>query len=261
MRTAFRTSGIVAEIICNSKILKELVSDLDDSSATLVRVVLSSNKLSFSVTTTNGTIEIEAPNNLFAKFKVSRTSRTFIYRKENFLRGMAALAYATDTYLIINDDGILKLQHIIAPKANHADHVFLEYYCSSTAGIGALLEEESNHLQTNGIHSSREQQPDTNVRRPRAPSSSSDDEALLPVPKKRYFGVTHSSATTTVSSTSKPADDSVPNHRPIFSYSPVLPTDDSHDNFADDDHQEKSNIQQQQQQGTGRRSSFLSPEY
>ena len=133
VKAAFRATATVCKFIAPSPLFRDLFCDFDDNAA--LRVTVTPAKLIIANATGVGTKEVHAPRGLFHKFDVGNRHHSFTYRNSAFLRGMRALAYATDTYIQINADGMLHVQHILGlPRSSgalDADDLFLEYTCCS----------------------------------------------------------------------------------------------------------------------------------
>ena len=124
---AFRARPTICKLIAVSRLLRDLVADFDDGSAAskAIRLSVTERHLRLSTAGGLGTLEIDAPRALFTTFhRGKKTDIAFTYQKDIFLRGTKALSYATDTYIAINDMGMLQLRHIF-------NGVHFEYTCAA----------------------------------------------------------------------------------------------------------------------------------
>jgi Repair protein Rad1/Rec1/Rad17 len=112
----FRSTQEVAQMIVQSEVLKEGIMELVEiSGATTVRLVVTGvgkAGLHLSTEGTMGVCEIDLPasSDAFVSFKCGETYN-WEYSLGSLQLGMKALTVATETYIRINSDGIMCIQH------------------------------------------------------------------------------------------------------------------------------------------------------
>ena len=77
-----------------------------------------------------GCVQIDVPRDAFLDFEAPPDRRVWTYQTAAFLHGMKALPHAHETYLRVNDRGMLLVQHMVANTlGNNQDNMYLEYLC------------------------------------------------------------------------------------------------------------------------------------
>jgi len=149
MTSAFRTSNQVCKAIMKSEHLKDALYELQDlQGSNLVRVIMSPRAPYFQLSASGnlGTLEIEfnKTSDLFVFFECldqsseqsnvgqgTNRSNQWEYPLHSLLQGMRALVVASETFVRINDEGIMCIQHQIV--AASGKKCFVDFLMVPTA--------------------------------------------------------------------------------------------------------------------------------
>lgn len=132
LASAFRSSPEVLRAILKSEVLKEAISDLSDlPGAGSVRVAVAPQEPHFHLTAGGvyGALEIFLPRSseAFVHFDCSE-ARAWSYGLGALNQGMRALTVAKETYMRINEEGILCVQHQVENTAS-GHSTFIDFLC------------------------------------------------------------------------------------------------------------------------------------
>jgi len=189
MTTAFKTSNQVCKTVLKSELLKEALYELQDlQGASTVKVVMSPLAPYFQLASGGnlGSLEIEfnKSSDLFVYFDCEATSE-WEYPLQSLLQGMRALLVAAETYVRINDEGIMCIQHQIV--ASSGKKCFVDFLMVPTADEDD--DDEGAHTASAAPFSSRgaaeerdgsdenEQQQQKHLDRTEGSSDENDEEA------------------------------------------------------------------------------------
>ena len=135
MAGAFRDAPTIAKTLATSATLRDVVQDFDDSSVGSSSIKVSVSRLApyfrLAASGSVGCVQIDVPRDAFVLFEAPDDKRSWTYQTQAFLHGMKALPHSSETYVRVNDHGMLLVQHMVANDLGNAENVYLEYICCS----------------------------------------------------------------------------------------------------------------------------------
>ena len=72
-----------------------------------------------------GCVQIDVPRDAFVVFEAPEETRSWTYQTQAFLHGMKALPHSHETYVRVNDHGMLLVQHMVANDRGAGDNMYL----------------------------------------------------------------------------------------------------------------------------------------
>ncbi|KAH8049469.1 exodeoxyribonuclease III [Aureococcus anophagefferens] len=125
MAGAFRDAPTAAKTLATSATLRDVVADFDESA-----VGSSTNKVSvhfrLAASGSVGCVQIDVPRDAFVVFEAPEETRSWTYQTQAFLHGMKALPHSHETYVRVNDHGMLLVQHMVANDRGAGDNMYLD---------------------------------------------------------------------------------------------------------------------------------------
>jgi hypothetical protein len=113
--TSFRNSAEQCQIVMKSDLLREAMQELNDviGATSVCMEVKSSSGVTLSSEGALGACEVSFPKNsdAFVSFRCEGTGARWMYPLTSLLLGMKALSVASETYIRINETGMMCIQH------------------------------------------------------------------------------------------------------------------------------------------------------
>ena len=135
MAGAFRDAPTAAKTLATSATLRDVVADFDESAvgSSTIKVSVSRRAPHFRLAASGsvGCVQIDVPRDAFVVFEAPEETRSWTYQTQAFLHGMKALPHSHETYVRVNDHGMLLVQHMVANDRGAGDNMYLEYLCCS----------------------------------------------------------------------------------------------------------------------------------